>query len=154
MGTHFNVLAWRIPGTGEPGGPHRVYGVAQSRTRLKRLSSSSSVYTGWGSMSGLPCSFPENLPHPGIKPRSLTLQVDSLPSEPPGKPFRVYICRCYFLHSSHSLLPPLCPCIFFLYGIFIYFHIIYNKFKTFISYILKKKTWKLLLGRRFLISFL
>ena len=49
-----------------------------------------------------------------------------------------YICRCYSLHSSHSLLPPLYQYIFFLYGIFIYFHIIYNKFKTFISYILKK----------------
>ena len=39
MTTHSNVLAWRTPGTGEPGGlPSRV---AQSRTRLKRLSSSS-----------------------------------------------------------------------------------------------------------------
>ena len=26
------------------------------------------------------------LPNPGLKPRSPTLQVDSLPSEPPGKP--------------------------------------------------------------------
>ena len=42
MATHSSVLAWRIPGTGEPGGLHRVYGVAQSRTRLKRFSSSSS----------------------------------------------------------------------------------------------------------------
>ena len=41
MATHSSVLAWRIPGTGEPGGL-LVYGVAQSRTRLKRLSSSSS----------------------------------------------------------------------------------------------------------------
>ena len=39
MATHSSVLAWRIPVSGEPGG---VYGVAQSRTRLKRLSSSSS----------------------------------------------------------------------------------------------------------------
>ena len=38
MATHSIVLAWRIPGTGEPA----VYGVAQSWTRLKRLSSSSS----------------------------------------------------------------------------------------------------------------
>ena len=29
MATHSSVLAWRIPGTGEPGG---LYGVAQSRT--------------------------------------------------------------------------------------------------------------------------
>ena len=27
-----------------------------------------------------------NLPDPGIEPRSLTLQADSLQSEPPGKP--------------------------------------------------------------------
>ena len=31
-------------------------------------------------------SFPGNLPNPGIKPRSPALQVDSLPTEPPGKP--------------------------------------------------------------------
>ena len=40
MATDSSVLAWRIPGMGEPGGL-AVYGVAQSRTRLKRLSSSS-----------------------------------------------------------------------------------------------------------------
>ena len=33
MPTHSSVLAWRIPGTGEPGG--LPYGVAQSWTRLK-----------------------------------------------------------------------------------------------------------------------
>ena len=38
MATHSSVFAWRIPGTGEPGGL-LVSGVAQSRTRLKRLSS-------------------------------------------------------------------------------------------------------------------
>ena len=37
MATHSSVLAWRIPGTGAA-----IYGVAQSQTRLKRLSSSSS----------------------------------------------------------------------------------------------------------------
>ena len=39
MATHSSVLAWRIPGTGEPGGLPSVG--SQSRTRLKRLSSSS-----------------------------------------------------------------------------------------------------------------
>ena len=38
MATHSSVLACRIPGMGEPGG--LPCGVAQSRTRLKRLSSS------------------------------------------------------------------------------------------------------------------
>ena len=39
MATHSSVLAWRIPGMGEPGGLLSM--VAQSWTRLKRLSSSS-----------------------------------------------------------------------------------------------------------------
>ena len=38
MATHSSVLPWRIPGTGAWWAA--VYGVAQSRTRLKRLSSS------------------------------------------------------------------------------------------------------------------
>ena len=40
MATHSSVLAWRIPGTGASWAA--VYGVTQSRTRLKQLSSSSS----------------------------------------------------------------------------------------------------------------
>ena len=40
MAPHSSVLAWRIPGTGEPGGWLSMG--SQSRTRLKRLSSSSS----------------------------------------------------------------------------------------------------------------
>ena len=35
---------------------------------------------------GLPCPLPRDLPNPGIKLRSPTLQADSLLSEPPGKP--------------------------------------------------------------------
>ena len=44
MATHSSVLAWRIPGTGEPGGLLSMGSHAQSRTRLKRLSSSSRHY--------------------------------------------------------------------------------------------------------------
>ena len=36
--------------------------------------------------SGLPFPSPGDLPNPGIEPGSPALQVDSLPSEPPGKP--------------------------------------------------------------------
>ena len=36
--------------------------------------------------SGLPCPPPGDLPSPGIEPMSPALLVDSLPSEPPGKP--------------------------------------------------------------------
>ena len=42
MATHSSILAWRIPGTGEPGGA-AICGVAQSQTRLKWLSSSRMV---------------------------------------------------------------------------------------------------------------
>ena len=34
----------------------------------------------------LPCLPPGDLPNPGNEPRSLALQADYLPSEPPGKP--------------------------------------------------------------------
>jgi len=37
---------------------------------------------------------PADLPNPGIEPRSPALQVDSLPSEPPGKP-SIYIAIYY-----------------------------------------------------------
>ena len=40
MATHSSVLAWRIPGTGEPGGLPSLG--SHSRTQLKQLSSSSS----------------------------------------------------------------------------------------------------------------
>ena len=36
--------------------------------------------------SGLPFPSPEDLPNPGIEPRSPALQADTLTSEPPGKP--------------------------------------------------------------------
>ena len=56
MATHSSVLAWRIPGMGEPRGLPSMG--SQSRTRLKRLSSSSSSITRY-SIQGLP--------HPEIK---------------------------------------------------------------------------------------
>ena len=39
--------------------------------------------------SGLPCPPPGDRPNPGIEPRSTSLQVDSLLSEPPKKPILV-----------------------------------------------------------------
>ena len=41
--------------------------------------------------NGLPCPPPRQLPNPGMESRSPTLQADSLPSEPPGKPCLGYI---------------------------------------------------------------
>ena len=43
--------------------------------------------------------FSRGLPNPGTEPRSPSLQVDSLPAQPPGKPF-VYTYHIVFIHSS------------------------------------------------------
>ena len=53
--------------------------------------------------SGL--SFPTlgDLPNPGIEPRSLALQADSLPVEPPGKPW-IQIQKCNSLWHCVWLL--------------------------------------------------
>ena len=69
MATHSSILAWEILQTEEPGGLHTVHGILQAKI------------LEW-------VAFPSsgNLPDPGIEPRSPTLQADSLPSEPPGKP--------------------------------------------------------------------
>ena len=45
--------------------------------------------------SGLPFPSPEDLPDPGIEPRSPALQADALPSEPPGKPIIKVECCVY-----------------------------------------------------------
>ena len=59
--------------------------------------------------SGLPCPSPGGLPDPGIEPRSPGLQVDSLPSGPPGNPIYVYtyifkfFVLFYYLFMSISI---------------------------------------------------
>ena len=58
MATHSSVLAWRIPGKNTGVWWPAVYGVAQSRTQLKRPSSSSSsmgyvLYLEWNGMGCL-----------------------------------------------------------------------------------------------------
>ena len=40
--------------------------------------------------SGLPFPSPGDLPNPGIEPGSLASHTDTLPSEPPGKPNKIY----------------------------------------------------------------
>ena len=48
--------------------------------------------------SGEPFPSPRDRPYPGIKSMSSTLQVDSLPAEPQGKPFESE-------NSSHLYVP-------------------------------------------------
>ena len=50
--------------------------------------------------SGLPCPSPGDLPNPGIKPRSPTLQADSLPAEPQRKPKNTEVGSLSLLHRT------------------------------------------------------
>ena len=60
MATYSSILAWRIPGMGEHGG--LLYGVAQSQTRLKPLSSSSHAVSCFESLQFLGPWLPLFLP--------------------------------------------------------------------------------------------
>ena len=53
--------------------------------------------------SGVPFSSPEDLPNPGIKPGSPTLQANSLLSEPPGKPHEI---QEHMLNIGHNFSFP------------------------------------------------
>ena len=57
--------------------------------------------------SGLPFPSPGDLPNPGIEPRSPALQVDALPSEPPGKT-KTYASVCVFVHQLCRVSTTLC----------------------------------------------
>ena len=110
---HSSILGWSIPWTEEPGGLHSIllqrvrhnWALIHTHTHpvlclvpqpcltlcdpVDCSPSGSSVHedsagksTGVGYHALLRGIFPT----PGIEPRSPTMQVDSLPSEPPGKP--------------------------------------------------------------------
>ena len=65
--------------------------------------------------SGLPFPLPGDLPDPEVEPRSPALQVDSLPSEPQGKPwvlacfpeilFCVRICVTIMVKTQKNPIP-------------------------------------------------
>ena len=55
--------------------------------------------------SGLPFPSPGDLPDPGLKPRSPTLQANALTSAPPGKPLilkRERVVNNHFYHMVHK----------------------------------------------------
>ena len=58
--------------------------------------------------SGLPFPSPSNLPNPGIEPQFPSLQADSLPSEPPGKPLS-FIAPASFPLILHLDVSPELP---------------------------------------------
>ena len=57
--------------------------------------------------SGQPFPFPGDLPSPGIEPRHLTLQADSLPAEPSGKPLVTKNCCFWTVVLEKTLESPL-----------------------------------------------
>ena len=67
--------------------------------------------------NGLPFSSPGDLTDPGIEPGSPASQADSLPAEPPGKPFQ-FKGGTKQRHTGnkanygHSLLKDFCPYLF------------------------------------------
>ena len=69
--------------------PVRLFGIQWTVAHQAALSRNS---PGQNTRVGCHSFLRGGLPNPGIKPRSLALQADSLPSEPPGKPVYVYIC--------------------------------------------------------------
>ena len=56
--------------------------------------------------TGVGCQFlsPGDFPDPGIEPGSLTLQADSLTSDPPGKPLTVNPVRVGTVEFGHLLV--------------------------------------------------
>ena len=69
----------------------RLSATPRTAARQAPLSMGFSRQEHW---NGLPCPPPGDLPYPGTEPRCPALQVDSLPSEPPGKP------SCPFISSE------------------------------------------------------
>ena len=86
MATHSSVLAWRIPGMEEPGGLPSMG--AQSRTRLKRLSSSSSISNSLKLEETCQCCLNTN-------ETKLLLKIKKLKSA----------IQTYLVLSKHCLLP-------------------------------------------------
>ena len=51
---------------------------------------------------------PGDLPDQWMEPGSLTLQADSLPSEPPGKPLSLYLVIIYLTENFKKSTKNLC----------------------------------------------
>ena len=82
-------------------------------------------------------SFSRDLPNPGIEPRSPTLQVDSLPTEPQGKPRNTGVGSLSLLQQiflTHRSNRGLLHCRQILYRVdFFFFFIKFGTFSTIIS---------------------
>ena len=103
MATLSSVLAWRIPGTGEPGG---LYGVTQSWKRLKRCCHSSSSSSPVSEFRWLCCC---------SVTQSWSTLCDPMDCSTPGLPILCHLPEFALTHvhwgndaiqPSHPLSPP------------------------------------------------
>ena len=113
----FSAPAWQADALpSEPPGKTQVKVKSLSRVRLFATpwtvayqSPQSMEFSRQEYWSGLPFPSPGDLPDPGIKPESPTLQADALPSEPPGKSLTLkkitdkYIRTKQFLYLQRTL---------------------------------------------------
>ena len=82
----------------------RLFVTPWTVARQAPLSMESSRQEDW---SGLPRPPPGDLPSPGIKlvsSVSPALQKDSLPSEPPGKPYALVLLKSKLHEKKHCIL--------------------------------------------------
>ena len=87
MATHCSILTWESHGQKSLAGyTLEVKWSEVTQSCLTHQAPQSMEFSRQEYWSGLPFPSPGDLPNPGIKPESPTLQVDALPSEPPGKP--------------------------------------------------------------------
>ena len=87
---------------------HQVSAKSDSLLKSKKAKVAQSCLTLWtpmdwtvhGILQARTLEWAGNLPNPGIKPRSPTLQADSLPAEPPGKPNNTGVGSLSFSRGS------------------------------------------------------
>ena len=83
MATYFSIPSWEIPWTEEPGGSGglvaKLCPTLETSWTIARQAPLFVEFSRQEPCSGLPFA------SPGIKPGSLVLQADSLPTEPAGK---------------------------------------------------------------------
>ena len=96
----------QLPNTDiDPGNRHEI----NQRDFSIHILCTSKLLCPWGFSrqeywNGLPCPTPGDLPNSGIKPKSPIWQVDSLPSEPPGKPSLYLIYRYHCSGNAFNIL--------------------------------------------------
>ena len=106
MATHSSVLALRIPRMGAWWAA--VYGVAQSWTRLNRLSSSSSTCVPHPDPSSHLHPHPIPQGHPSAPALSTLSHASNLDWQSISH-MVIYMFHCYYLKSSHPCFLPQSP---------------------------------------------